>query len=176
MGDKSVFPLFYFGTKSIIILQRNCKLIKRIKYLLSLNTGITLFLYIHEKNKSILTTRQVKITVSCDIHARQSYFVFLFYMVQCRNKIAKRRKILMMMKHWFSWFQACEKKRPWILCFIFFCDFCKLFRFKRNKLKVKAILFSSRQFIQWRIWVYNSLFRKFCNCPVTLKGKTSLNK
>ena len=40
----------------------------------------------------------MKITVSCDIHARQSCFVFLFYMVQCRNKIAKRRKILMMTK------------------------------------------------------------------------------
>ena len=158
MGDKSVFPHFYFGTKSVIILQRNCKLIKRIKYLLSLNTcwGITLFLYIHEKNKRILTTRQVKITVSCDIHARQSCFVFLFYMVQFRNKIAMRRKIPMMTKHWFSWSETCEKKRLfWIMCFIFFC---KLFRFKRNKLKVKAILFSSRQFIQWRIWVYNSLF------------------
>ena len=158
MGDKSVFPHFYFGTKSVIILQRNCKLIKRIKYLLSLNTcwGITLFLYIHEKNKRILTTRQVKITVSCDIHARQSCFVFLFYMVQLRNKIAMRRKIPMMTKHWFSWSETCEKKRLfWIMCFIFFC---KLFRFKRNKLKVKAILFSSRQFIQWRIWVYNSLF------------------
>ena len=136
MGDKSVFPLFYLGTKSIIILQRNCKLIKRIKDLLSLNTcwGITLFLYIHEKNKSILTTRRVKITVSCDIHARQSCFVFLFYMVQCRNKIVKRRKILMMMKHWFGWSETCEKKRLfWIRCFIFFC---KLFRFIRNKLKV----------------------------------------
>ena len=134
MGDKSVFPLFYLGTKSIIILQRNCKLIKRIKDRLSLNTGITLFLYIHEKNKSILTTRRVKITVSCDIHARWSCFVFLFYMVQCRNKIAKRRKILMMMKHWFGWSETCEKKRLfWIRCFIFFC---KLFRFKRNKLKV----------------------------------------
>ena len=160
MGDKSVFPLFYFGTKSVIILQRNCKLIKRIKYLLSLNTcwGITLFLYIHEKNKRILTTRRAKITVSCDIHARQSCFVFLFYMVQFRNKIAMRRKIPMMTKHWFSWSETCEKKRLfWIMCFIFFC---KLFRFKRNKLKVKAILFSSRQFIQWRIWVYNSLFLK----------------
>ena len=158
MGDKSVFPHFYFGTKSVIILQRNCKLIKRIKYLLSLNTcwGITLFLYIHEKNKRILTTRRAKITVSCDIHARQSCFVFLFYMVQFRNKIAMRRKIPMMTKHWFSWSETCEKKRLfWIMCFIFFC---KLFRFKRNKLKVKAILFSSRQFIQWRIWVYNSLF------------------
>ena len=146
MGDKSVFLLFYLGTKSIIILQRNCKLIKRIKDLLSLNTcwGITLFLYIHEKNKRILTTRRVKITVSCDIHARQSCFVFLFYMVQCRNKIAKRRKILVMMKNWLSWSQTCEKKRPWILCFIFFCDFCELFRFKRNKLKIKAILFSFR--------------------------------
>ena len=160
MGDKSVFPHFYFGTKSVIILQRNCKLIKRIKYLLSLNTcwGITLFLYIHEKNKRILTTRRAKITVSCDIHARQSCFVFLFYMVQFRNKIAMRRKIPMMTKHWFSWSEICEKKRLfWIMCFIFFC---KLFRFKRNKLKVKAILFSSRQFIQWRIWVYNSLFLK----------------
>ena len=160
MGDKSVFPHFYFGTKSVIILQRNCKLIKRIKYLLSLNTcwGITLFLYIHEKNKRILTTRRAKITVSCDIHARQSCFVFLFYMVQFRNKIAMRRKIPMMTKHWFSWSETCEKKRLfWIMCFIFFC---KLFRFKRNKLKVKAILFSSRQFIQWRIWVYNSLFLK----------------
>ena len=160
MGDKSVFPHFYFGTKSVIILQRNCKLIKRIKYLLSLNTcwGITLFLYIHEKNKRILTTRRAKITISCDIHARQSCFVFLFYMVQFRNKIAMRRKIPMMTKHWFSWSETCEKKRLfWIMCFIFFC---KLFRFKRNKLKVKAILFSSRQFIQWRIWVYNSLFLK----------------
>ena len=134
MGDKSVFPLFYLGTKSIIILQRNCKLIKRIKDRLSLNTGITLFLYIHEKNKRILTTRQVKITVSCDIHARQSVFVFLFYMDQFRNKIGRRRKIPMMTKHWFSWSETCEKKRLfWIMCFIFFC---KLFRFKRNKLKV----------------------------------------
>ena len=136
MGHKRVFPLFYLGTKSIIILQRNCKLITRIKDLLSLNTcwGITLFLYIHEKNKSILTTRRVKITVSCDIHPRQSCFVILFYMVQCRNKIAKRRKILMMMKHWFGWSETCEKKRLfWIRCFIFSC---KLFRFKRYKLKV----------------------------------------
>ena len=87
MGDKSVFPLFYLGTKSIIILQRNCKLIKRIKDLLSLNTGIMLFLYIHEKNKRILTTRRVKTTVSCDIHLQDkvvSYFCFIWFSVEIK--------------------------------------------------------------------------------------------
>ena len=115
LGGKSVFPFFYFGTKSII-LQRNCRLKKR----------KTFYYWIQALRSFYISTKGIKRSwlpamSGCDesntimyvlnIYVRQSCSVFLFYMVQFRNNIAKGRKFLMMMKHWFSWSETCERER-----------------------------------------------------------------